>query len=171
METNVKIEQVTLQDGRRAERHSYFNDQGNEIVEIYVEEKSPLVLEKRIIKEPKRETIQTIQDGQVVQESKGVGVEPCSEDFVRKDEIARLVAEGIVAALKDIKTPTPTTTPTATTYDELKKEPVEKLSAQAILEQKVESKTGIGKKTWINVGLGILAASQGAFFLYYVFAM
>lgn len=35
----VRVETLTLDDGRRAERHIGLNDTGNEIVEIFAEEK------------------------------------------------------------------------------------------------------------------------------------
>jgi hypothetical protein len=37
-EAPVKVETLTLDDGRRAERHITLDEQGNEIVEIFAEE-------------------------------------------------------------------------------------------------------------------------------------
>jgi hypothetical protein len=52
-----KIESLVLDDGRRAERHITLDANGNEVIEIFAEEKRPLKLEKRIVRETDRKSV------------------------------------------------------------------------------------------------------------------
>lgn len=112
-----EIQKLTLDDGRRAERHVSTDAQGNEVVEIFAEEQRPLKLEKRIVRETKqivcKETHQTVKDGEICYEEVRA-LEPevplqirgrigtadhakiVDGDYVRKDEIDKLIADGVV---------------------------------------------------------------------------
>lgn len=67
---SVDIEQTTF-DGRMAERHTSFNDDGDKVVEIFAEEKRPLHLEKRIVQKHKNvlaeERVEHVRDGEIVE--------------------------------------------------------------------------------------------------------
>lgn len=147
MSNQPKIEKIMLDDGRRAERHTSVDDQGNEIVEIFAEEKHPLKLEKRIMREFKsviaKETHETIRDGQVsYQEVKSLEPEvplqirsrvsienpskKANEEYVKKEDVSKMITEGVIAGI-------------ATLIDQKpKQEPLFK--PQTILENKVEGK-------------------------------
>ena len=66
----VKIERTTL-DGRVAERHVSYDENGNKVVEIFEEDKRPLHLSKRITQEHKeivaKETTEYVKNGEVVE--------------------------------------------------------------------------------------------------------
>lgn len=117
---HVKVQPLTLDDGRRAERHLTVDENGHEIVEIFAEEKRPLKLERRITREMKnvvaKEVHETIRDGEVVlqevvstepevplQVRSRIGVVDHAKvvdgDYVRKDEIAKIVEDGVVAGV------------------------------------------------------------------------
>lgn len=141
-----KIEKITLDDGRRAERHISIDDKGNEVIEIFAEERHPLKLEKRIVREFKnvvsKEVHETIRDGQVsYQEVKSlepevplqvrsrVSVENTPkkpEEYVRKEDVSKMIAEGVSAGIASLM------------EQKNKSEPLFK--AQTILEEKVEEK-------------------------------
>lgn len=114
-----KIEKVTLQDGRLAERRTFYDDEGSEVVEVYVEPKRNLKLDKRVINKTKQviaeQRIQTIRDGEVVDEEihsiepevrlekrQHIQKEGFEEhgDYVTKEQLGRAVAEGVVEAMK-----------------------------------------------------------------------
>ena len=114
-----KTEKVTLEDGRLAERRTYYDDEGSEIVEVYVEPKRNLKLDKRVINKTKtvlaEQRIQTIRDGEVVDEEihsiepevrlekrQHIQKEGFDEqgDYVTKDQLSRAVSEGVVEAMK-----------------------------------------------------------------------
>ena len=118
---DLKIEKLTLEDGRHAERHTSLDTSGNEVVEIFAEEKRPLKLEKRIVREFKnvlaKETHQTIKEGEIAQEE--VHANEMAEmplkivqklgtpdhdrvvdgDYVKREEIGNIVAESVVAGI------------------------------------------------------------------------
>lgn len=117
---NLKIETLTLDDGRRAERHTTIDASGQEVVEIFAEEKRPLKLEKRIVREMKnivaKEIHQTVKDGEVsyeeirslepevpLQVRSRVGVADHAKivdgDYVRKEEIGKLIEDNVVAGI------------------------------------------------------------------------
>lgn len=117
----TKVEIITLEDGRRAEKHVSFDENGNEVIEIFAEEKRPVKLEKRVIRQRKnivaKETHQTVRDGDVVLEEI-VALEPevplqirerlgivdhakiVDNDYVRKEDIAKLIADGVVTGVQ-----------------------------------------------------------------------
>ena len=71
MDNLPKIERFTLEDGRIAERHTTTNEAGETVVEVFVEEKKPLKLEKRVTEKRKdilaEKIVETIKDGEVVE--------------------------------------------------------------------------------------------------------
>ena len=116
----VRVQKMILDDGRNAERHISVDGDGNEVVEIFAEEKRPLKLEKRIQREFKsviaKETHQTIKDGEVahVEVRSGesdvplkvverIGIVDHAKivdgDYVRKDEIGKIVADSVVTGV------------------------------------------------------------------------
>jgi hypothetical protein len=177
-EPEVKIETLTLDDGRRAERHITIDEKGQEVVEIFAEEKRPLKLEKRILREYKnvisKEVHQTVKDGEVAYEEihstepevplqlrSRVGVtdhyKVVDGDYVRKDEIGSLIADGVVAGV----------TALMEQYEPVsaQKQPSQPaLKAQEVVEKTVENK----KKNdmVVNVVMGIIILAQIAFFGY-----
>lgn len=66
----VEIERTIL-DGRVAERHTSFNEDGDKIVEIFAEDKRPLHLEKRIVQKHKNivaeERTEYVKNGEIVE--------------------------------------------------------------------------------------------------------
>jgi hypothetical protein len=68
---DVKVEEVTLDDGRRAEKH-ITKDSSKEVVEVFAEQKPVMKLENRIIRETKtivvKEIHQKLEDNNVVSE-------------------------------------------------------------------------------------------------------
>lgn len=176
---DIKVEVIKLEDGRRAERHITFDNNGNEIVEVFAEEKRPLKLEKRVVKEFKkivaRETHQTIKDGEVAYlEVKGIEPEMPLQvreriglidhaklvdgDYVRKDEVHKLIADGVVTgvtALMEHMDPV-----------QVQREPAPQpiFNAQSIVEKNVAEKSNKDKLV-IGIMVVILLA-QIAFFGY-----
>lgn len=177
---NTKIETIVLDDGRRAERHVSLDENGNEVVEIFAEEKRPLKLEKRIVREMKnivaKEIHETIRDGEVafqevhslepevpLQLRSKIGVVDHAKlidgDYVSKQDIHSMITEGVVAgvsALMDNFEPV-----TAQSHS-----PKKFLSAQEIVEQNVEEKNN-KLATWTNIGLA--AAIVGQLIAYWIF--
>jgi len=190
----VKIQLITLEDGRRAERHSFNDENGNEIIEIFSEDKRPLKLEKRIVREHKvvvaKETHQTIKDGEVaevevkslyedapLQIREHLGIPEHSKvvdgDYVRKDEIGKIVAEGVVAGMQALMenwevdetdkpvvhhSQPPTVSPS---------QPA--VSAQSIVEKNVSEKKK--NDSTINIVMAVILIAQLAFFGYMFFVM
>lgn len=179
-QNDIRVQLLTLEDGRRAERHSFIDENGNEVVEIFSEEKRPLKLESRIVKEHKqivaKETHQTIQDGNVVaQEVIATGEEVplrtveklgvaehakvVEGDYVRKDEIEKVVSDAVLTGMKallDAWEP---------------QEPAEgqphvppPVGAQAIVEKNVAEKKA-SDSTWIIAG-AVIVIAQLAFLAY-----
>jgi hypothetical protein len=116
----IRVHKLTLDDGRHAERHLSVDEDGNEVVEIFAEEKRPLKLEKRIHREFKnvvsKETHETIKDGEVAHvevrstESEvplkvvdRIGIVNHAKivdgDYVRKEELGKIVADSVVAGV------------------------------------------------------------------------
>lgn len=176
-EPNIKVESLTLDDGRRAERHVSTNEQNQEVVEIFAEEKRPLKLEKRIVREYKnvvsKEIHQTVKDGEVAYEEvhstdqevplqlrSRVGIVDHNKivdgDYVRKEEIGNLIADGVVAGMNAIMEKFE---PTAKIIEN---QPVFK--AQEVVEKSVEQ----NKKNdmIINLIMGVIILAQVAIFGY-----
>lgn len=180
----VKIETLVLNDGRRAERHTMIDEDGKEIVEIFAEEKRPLKLEKRIVREMKnvisKEVHQVVKDGEVafeevysqepevpLQVRSRIGVADHAKvvdgDYVRKDEIGKLIEDGIVAGVSALMEQMEPITSQA------HKSETKVLRAQEVVEKNVEEK----KKNdlVINLVMGFIVIIQLAFFLAYMFLM
>lgn len=129
MGNHVEVKHLTLDDGRQAERHFAVDENGDEVVEIFAEDKRPKKLEKRIVRKHKRvvdqEIVETVRDGEVIhrevlagdpvrplQVVERIGVVDHAKvvdgDYVRKDEMQAMVADAVVAgvsALLDGYTP------------------------------------------------------------------
>ena len=119
MET--RVEHITLHDGRRAERHVSYDEVGNEVVEVFAEEKRPLKLEERLVRETEeivsRETLEHVRDGEVTyREVRSLAPDVPMEvrsrvglvdhhkvvdgDYVRREDIAELVSESVIAGVQ-----------------------------------------------------------------------
>jgi len=117
----ARVEHITLHDGRRAERHISYDDAGNEVVEVFAEEKRPLKLEERVVRETEeivsRETVEHVRDGEVTyREVRSLSPDMPMEvrsrvglvdhhkvvdgDYVRKEDIAELVSESVIAGVQ-----------------------------------------------------------------------
>jgi hypothetical protein len=189
--SGVRVEQVRLPDGRRAERHINKDEQGNEVVEIFAEEQRPLKLEERIVREHKRivakETREIIRDGEVahvevrtlepevpLQIRERIGVAEHSKvvdgDYVRKEEIGQLVADGVVAGVEALMENMEPAAAPAEEY-EVEEPVVEKpiFNAQSVVEKNVSEK----KKSdgLVNGVLAVILVAQVAFFGYMFFVM
>jgi len=177
---------MTLDDGRHAERHVSIDEEGNEVVEVFAEEKRPLKLEKRIHREFKnvvaKETHETIKDGEVahVEVRSGesevplkvvdrIGVANHAKivdgDYVRKEEIGKIVADSVVAgvsALMENMEP-------VYHKDEPQSQPQPIFRAQAVVENNVAEKSK--SDSTINIVLGVIFLAQLGFFGYMFFVM
>ena len=186
-----RIETITLDDGRRAERHVTFDAKGNEVVEIFAEEKRPLKLEKRISREMKqivaKEIHETIKDGEVayqevrsleadvpLQVRQKIGVVDHAKivdgDYVRKDEIQSLIVEGVVAGMNVLtQNAQPVEMMNAQSFQARSAADAESrsFSPRRLVEQNVQDK----KKTdwWVQGILGGLIVLEMAFFGYIYF--
>lgn len=109
-----KIEKLNLEDGRIAERRSFTNELGNEVIELFTEPKRNLNLDKRIINKKKEiiseQIVQTIKDGEVVEEEvfsheppvklekvRHIQTENFDQvgDYVTKDSLSRAISEAM----------------------------------------------------------------------------
>ena len=118
MDNLPKIERFTLEDGRIAERHTTTNEAGETVVEVFVEEKKPLKLEKRVTEKRKdilaEKIVETIKDGEVVErqvhsidsgvkmelrEHLGVADDVNALNYVSKKELADAIVAGVKAAM------------------------------------------------------------------------
>ena len=184
---DVKIHKMILDDGRHAERHISFDDNGNEVVEIFAEEKRPLKLEKRIHREFKnvvaKEVHETIKDGEVahVETHSGEADVPLrivdrigvadhamvvNGDYVRKDEIGKIVADSVVAGVTALME---NIEPVVQQPMVAEVKPAQVFRAQAVVENNVaENKKN--DSTFIVV-CGVILLAQLAFFGYMVFVM
>lgn len=191
---DVQIQHLTLDDGRHAERHISFDEDGNEIVEIFAEEKRPKKLEKRIVREHKKivskETHELVRDGEIIEREiisrdaeppmqirERIGLADHAKivdgDYVRKEEIDKIVADGVIAgvtALMENMEPMMYQRETMAqpqSHSPIKPEPI--FNAQSVVEQNVENK----KKSdgVINVVMAGILIAQLAFFGYMFFVM
>lgn len=179
-QAETKIETLMLDDGRRAERHITVDADGNEVIEIFAEEKRPLKLEKRILREMKnvvsKEVHETIQDGEVayqevrtleqdvpLQVRERVGIADHAKvvdgDYVRKADIGKMIEDGVVAGVSALME----------NMEPMTSQSVPSFKAQAIVEQHVEEK----KKGEVSVIviLGVVAIVQLCLFLGYMYLM
>jgi hypothetical protein len=188
----VRVHKMTLDDGRHAERHVSVDENGNEVVEVFAEEKRPLKLEKRIHREFKnvvaKETHETIRDGEVahVEVRSGESEVPLrvvdrigianhakivDGDYVRKDEIGKIVAESVVAgvsALMEGMEPV-YKEPVQAQQVQAQSQPQPIFRAQAVVENNVAEKSKNDSTTHIVMAVILLA--QLAFFGYMFFVM
>lgn len=182
---DVQIQHLTLDDGRHAERHISYDDNGNEIVEIFAEEKRPKKLEKRIVREHKKivakETHELVRDGEVIQrEVISRDAEPPMQirehialvdhakvvdgDYVRKEEIGKLVADSVVAGMTVLME---NMEPMTAQRHQEKSAPV--VSAQSLVEKSVADKKDSG--SIVNIVMAGILIAQLAFFGYMFFVM
>lgn len=182
---NLKVESLVLDDGRRAERHTTVDANGNEVVEIFAEEKRPLKLEKRIVREMKnivaKEVHQVVKDGEVsyeevlslepevpLQVRSRIGVVDHAKvvdgDYIRKDEIGKIIEDGVVAGVSALMEQ----------MEPMKAQAAKGLSTKVLKAQEVVEKNVEEKKksdSMINIILGVVIVIQLAFFLGYMFLM
>ena len=111
------VEHMILPDGRRAERHVSYDADGNEVVEVFAEEKRPVKLEKRVTRKHKdivaEEIVEMVKDGEIahrevrslepqnpLQIVERIGVANHSKvvdgDYIRKDEVGKIVSDAVV---------------------------------------------------------------------------
>jgi hypothetical protein len=177
-----KTEKVTLEDGRLAERRTFYDDEGSEVVEVYVEPKRNLTLDKRVINKTKtvlaEQRIQTIKDGEVVDEEvhsiepnirlekrQHIQKEDYAEqgEYVTQNQLNRAVVEGVVEAMK---VAFPTVQEQFIKSQDVLLEPVKDepkrplfsnpqptLSAQSIVEQNIEDKKQHNMNSFILFGV------------------
>lgn len=168
----VEVKQLILDDGRKAERRVSHDEAGNEVVEIFAEERRPLKIEKRIIREHKnviaKETHETIRDGEIshvevrslepnvpLQIRERIGLADHHKivdgDYVRKDEIGKIVADSVVAGISAL-------------MENMEPVPNNKMmfSAQSVVEQNVAEKNN----NLVNVIMITILVAQLAFFGY-----
>jgi hypothetical protein len=176
---NVKVESLVLDDGRKAERHISVDQNGNETIEIFAEEKRPLKLEKRVYREMKnivsKEVHQTVKNGEVsyeevlslepevpLQVRSKIGVVEHAKvvdgDYVKKEEVGKMIEEGVVAGVLALLEHT-------TNENKFSKS----LNAKEIVEKNVEDKKK--KELFFNYFLGFVVFIQLLFFLGYMFLM
>ena len=195
---DVQIQQLTLDDGRHAERHISFDEDGNEIVEIFAEEKRPKKLEKRIVREHKKivskETHELVRDGEVIQREivsrdseppmqirERIGVADHAKvvdgDYVRKEEMERLVADAVVtgvSALMENMEPVVHNKNYETQDRPVMSQPMEQqpqpvfTAQQAVEENVAEKKKNDGM---LNIVMAGILIAQVAFFGYMFFVM
>lgn len=178
------VENITLPDGRKAERHTTHDKDGNEVVEIFAEEKRPLKLEERIIREREeivsRETVEKVKDGEVsMREVRSLAPDTPMEvrsriaqvdhhkvvdgDYVRKEEIAEMVSESVIAGLAAMME---SEEKEVVTHHEPQPNPI--FNAQSQIAQRVEENKG--DQTMINVILVVFVLVQMGIWAYTYFA-
>lgn len=189
----TKVQMLTLEDGRRAERHVSRDEDGNEVVEIFAEEQRPLKLEKRIVKEHKKivakETHETVRDGEVTQVEvrslepnvpmqvrERIGVADHAKvvdgDYVRKEEVSQLIADGVCAGVEAMMANMEPETYDVHDEPECEPEPVQSqpvFKAQSIIEGNVADKKK--NDALLNMIMGVVIVAQLAFFGYMFLVM
>lgn len=180
----VRVQMITLEDGRRAERHQFLDDGGNEVIEIFSEDRRPLKLEKRIVREHKqvvaKETHETIRDGEVaevevrslepdvpLQVRERLGTPEHSKvvdgDYIRKDEIGKIVADSVVAGMQALMEHW------EPSVEEGQAPVPPAISAQTVVEKNVADKKK--SDSTINIVMAVILVAQLAFFGYMFFVM
>jgi len=182
----IRVNKMTLDDGRHAERHVSVDEEGNEVVEIFAEEKRPLKLEKRIHREFRnvvsKETHETIKDGEVahvevrstesevplkVVERIGIAdhAKIVDGDYIRKEEIGKMVADSVVAgvsALMENMEPIHQREESPQNFQPI-------FRAQSVVENNVaENKKG---DSTVNIVIAVILLAQIVFFGYMFFIM
>jgi hypothetical protein len=171
-ESKIAVQKISLEDGRLAERHSYVDENGNEVIELFAEEVKPLHIEQRIIREYKnvvaKETRQTFQNGEVVQQEV-LSTEPDVPLQIRERIAVKApeVPENSFATKADLDEMV-----SRLTYQmQIKDPPVSNipLTAQALVEKNVEEKNQ--NKLVINLVLAAILLVNVAFIGYVYFLM
>lgn len=120
-EKDIKIDKFYLEDGRMAERHTFTNDTGDEVIEQFVEPERNMSLNKRVTTKKKEivaeQKIETIKDGEVVdvlvnsvepnvklELREHIKTEPhaSSGDYATKQDISRLVSDAVIAGITPV---------------------------------------------------------------------
>jgi hypothetical protein len=156
-----QIEKIHLDDGRVAERHTTINEQGDEVVEMFVEPKKTLNLDKRIVNKHKQvlaeQIIETIQDGQVI-DRKVVSSDPTPKmqlvdhiavsggdinpnQYLTAQQVGPIVTDAVVAGVQAIL------------ENQASYAPSQTVSAQSVVEERVLSQTSSNKNLWIGVAV------------------
>jgi hypothetical protein len=147
--SSVRIEDIVLEDGRVGEQRMFLDDDGNKVIETWVQQKSPILMEKRTVQVMKDERIEVLKDGEMVVQ------EEASEDNVDmtdnlnlgslKEEITKAIVSGLSIASTSSEAP--------------------ELSVQEVIKDRLESKKS-SKTHWVNAVCVIVIVSQLAFLAY-----
>lgn len=184
---NSMVEKFSLEDGRIAERHISTNEHGEKVIEVYVEEKRPLKLEKRVTEKRKEvlaeQRIETVVDGNVV-DVKVNSIEPQvnmqlrehiavaddtlhASNYVSKKELGPVVTDAVVAgvaALLESGALNARPEPRATKSFVPKSQQPAVFKAQAEVEERVEEKK---KQDMVTIAvMAVIVVAQLAFFGY-----
>ena len=173
----VEIERTIL-DGRVAERHVKFNEDGDKIVEVFAEDKRPLKLEKRIVQKHKNivseERTEYIKDGEIVEvEVKAVDANVKMElrehigtadhavtvdgQYATKQDVAAAVVAGITEFVDSMEVET------------VRAQSMPVMSAAEQIEQRIEKKETKSSDSSLNMIMGLLIFAQLAFGFYLFF--
>ena len=127
----------------------FLDDDGNKVIETWVQQKSPILMEKRTVQVMKDERIEVLKDGEMVVQ------EEASEDNVDmtdnlnlgslKEEITKAIVSGLSIASTSSEAP--------------------ELSVQEVIKDRLESKKS-SKTHWVNAVCVIVIVSQLAFLAY-----
>ena len=123
MDDHIEIERTTL-EGRMAERHTSYNENGDKVIEFFTEEKRPLHLEKRIVQKHKtivaEEVEETVKDGMVI-ERQIRSVDPAPQmqmrehigvanhasvidgDYATKEDVKEAIVAGISSLIENLE--------------------------------------------------------------------
>ena len=147
--SSVRIEDIVLEDGRVGEQRMFLDDDGNKVIETWVQQKSPILMEKRTVQVMKDERIEVLKDGEMVVQ------EDASEDDIDmtdnlnlgslKEEIKKAIVSGLSIASTSSEAP--------------------ELSVQAVIKDRIDSKKN-SKKHWVNIACVVVIVSQLAFLAY-----
>ena len=147
--SSVRIEDIVLEDGRVGEQRMFLDDDGNKVIETWVQQKSPILMEKRTVQVMKDERIEVLKDGEMVVQ------EDASEDDIDmtdnlnlgslKEEITKAIVSGLSIASTSSEAP--------------------ELSVQAVIKDRIDSKKN-SKKHWVNIACVVVIVSQLAFLAY-----
>ena len=147
--SSVRIEDIVLEDGRVGEQRMFLDDDGSKVIETWVQQKSPILMEKRTVQVMKDERIEVLKDGEMVVQ------EDASEDDIDmtdnlnlgslKEEIKKAIVSGLSIASTSSEAP--------------------ELSVQAVIKDRIDSKKN-SKKHWVNIACVVVIVSQLAFLAY-----
>ena len=147
--SSVRIEDIVLEDGRVGEQRMFLDDDGNKVIETWVQQKSPILMEKRTVQVMKNERIEVLKDGEmVVQEETSEDDINMADDILSgslKEEIAKAIVSGLSIASTSSEAP--------------------ELSVQAVIKERIESKKS-SKNYLINAACVIVIIAQLAFLAY-----